>query len=656
MTRALTLAAVLVLALAAPASAAPRFLQPLALSDPASGSPSSPSVAMAPDGDAVLAWGIAGQAVEYVLRPADGPFGAPVTLPREPGRSHRAFEVAVGESGAAAIAVVECVGSPCPAANIRLLLRPAGAPAFGEPIHVASLVPKSVVPEVDVAVTPQGEALIVWTEPADTVTRVRAARVRADGAVGPIFTLSNEARTALFEATGIRQVVVDRRGNAIVHWRESGVGAASPSSAFLTWWPAGGVPEPATEVALSPEAEAVIVRAAAMDDAGNALLVLEGLSSNCLFQAHRQAGPGKAAVASSQPLACHTKPAEVHLGADAAGTFTLLYRAADAGRMRVFLATRPAGASAAFTAPVRIDGSDADAAVGQVGFALARDGRAIVAWERVDNRVQALVREAAGKPFGPPVDLPGNPVNPPRVVTSDRDEALVALHESGGSGPFKVTVHPFGEPVPHIAGPATAAPGETVRFAARSPWAPLASATWSWSDGAPGGSGPAISRTFTDPGTYTLTLSGSDAAGNANTSRLTVTVAAPPARPPDPAGPRGSAKLRLRLSRRAKQRIGRTRAIVVTATCLGEPCTLRPTATVRVREARRKRTRTIRLKGARRRAEAGRRVRLTIRISRRTAKRLVRAAGRRGLKATVTVRATGRTATVTRRVGVVLRR
>lgn len=58
---------------------------------------------------------------------------------------------------------------------------------------------------------------------------------------------------------------------------------------------------------------------------------------------------------------------------------------------------------------------------------------------------------------------------------------------------------------------------------------------WTWGDGSPGASGDAVTHAFAEPGSYEVTLTSSDAAGNSATARRTIVVTPPPGAGP-PAG------------------------------------------------------------------------------------------------------------------------
>jgi plastocyanin len=81
---------------------------------------------------------------------------------------------------------------------------------------------------------------------------------------------------------------------------------------------------------------------------------------------------------------------------------------------------------------------------------------------------------------------------------------------------------------------------------------------WTWGDNTGGGSGDAVTHTYTAPGTYEVALTVIDAAGNAATAKKAITVSAADATPPpsddDTTAPRDDAKspsLALRAPRKA---------------------------------------------------------------------------------------------------------
>jgi hypothetical protein len=58
---------------------------------------------------------------------------------------------------------------------------------------------------------------------------------------------------------------------------------------------------------------------------------------------------------------------------------------------------------------------------------------------------------------------------------------------------------------------------------------------WTWGDGSAGASGDAVTHSYAAPGTYEVTLTSTDAAGNAATAKRSITVTAPAATGPPPA-------------------------------------------------------------------------------------------------------------------------
>lgn len=90
--------------------------------------------------------------------------------------------------------------------------------------------------------------------------------------------------------------------------------------------------------------------------------------------------------------------------------------------------------------------------------------------------------------------------------------------------------------------PASAVAGQPVSMSATYAdlWSGLAGTSWNFGDGSTG-SGAQVSHTYAQPGTYTVTVTATDALGNQTTNTYSVAVTAPPPPPPKFTAPKLSA-------------------------------------------------------------------------------------------------------------------
>ena len=106
------------------------------------------------------------------------------------------------------------------------------------------------------------------------------------------------------------------------------------------------------------------------------------------------------------------------------------------------------------------------------------------------------------------------------------DHDLSATSDSGTIFAGAFDGEPPGAPALTATPAGTASAGEPVAFhaTATDSWSANLTFTWNFGDGSPEITGSEVTHVFANPGTYTVTLRASDAAGNAATATLTVTV------------------------------------------------------------------------------------------------------------------------------------
>jgi hypothetical protein len=534
------------LALVVPASsaAAPTWLAPRDLSGPEqtlTGTSPAPRVAVDAAGNAVAVWEqvASNDVVQAAFRAAGGQWTTAQDVSPKPGHGASPPDIALDGAGNAVV-----VWSDEPDASHRTILsadRPAASGVWQTPQPVSALGQQYRHPAV--AVDPAGDAVAVWQNEAATL--VQAAVRPAGGAwSAPKDVLSGSG------LLGVPKVAVDPAGNAVAVWlRSNGTNQI-------------------VEASVRP--------------AGGAWSMPQGLSAG--------------GQDSGQP----------QLTVDRAGNAIAVWpRFDDTGHAVVQAAIRPPGG--AWSAPKDVSSAGKDSYLPSV--AVDGNGNATLVWDRwsgTTSLVQTAVRPAGGA-WGPPVDVaPGTQPATPHVALDSAGNAVVVWNRSDGSNYLvqssrrdgtgtwsqprdvspsghnaseqQVAVDPAGNAVavwslatasnmtvqaagldaagPVLAGlavPTGGTVGASLSFSV-SPfdvWSALGGTPhWSFGDGT-SADGTTVGHAYGSAGTFSVTVSSSDAVGNQSSATRSVTIAAPPPPPPPPPPPtqcRVPKVLRLRLA------------------------------------------------------------------------------------------------------------
>jgi len=187
---------------------------PAVLSDPSQQS-FEPQIALDPQGDAIAVWaeteGLTNEVVQSAVRPvATGLWGTPVEL-SAPGAKSMTPQVALDGQGSA-VAVWE--RNDGTSSVIQSASRPAGTGTWGTPVGLSAEAEGKQAIAPQLAVSPQGAAIAVWT-------RNNGSDYVAEAAVGSTGTSLWQAPVELSvgneNADGV-QVAADGQGNALAVW------------------------------------------------------------------------------------------------------------------------------------------------------------------------------------------------------------------------------------------------------------------------------------------------------------------------------------------------------------------------------------------------------------------------------------------------------
>ncbi len=537
------LTVVLLGALAAPAHAAPSWLPPFTTS-PEGLQETFPALASAPDGTAVAAWRRNDGEhliVEAARRLPGQPFGPAAKL-TDPGLDGAAPQVGIDNVGNATVAWEEDVPAPGSGTRVRVARLPAGANAFESPQTLSSST--AVAPAIGVGAN--GTAVVAFRAN-DGSDRVMKAAIR-DGASGP-FGLAKtiSAPTDNFFATNntaVGEVVVGPDGSAVVVWAMNSVAVPAryelqtnergPNEEFAA---IGTTRSPASPVSAQEPT-------AAIDAAGRITIGWTEVADfnspsddNSIRTMTRPLGGGFGSASTASGSGELARGADLAAAAD--GTVVGVWVTGSGSSRRVEAAVRDPG-SASFSADLPLSPAGDGFVTPRVATNAAGDS--IVLWRDFDAGAIESARRIAGGGFAP-LPEPVNDSAPPAGTVLSYDVPTVALDDQGnatalwlfdvfrsGTHFYRVQGAGFDAVAPTLAAsvPPTAVSGAPVGMAAAAldRWGPVA-LHWAFGDGA-AGAGDAVSHAFGAAGAFNVTVTATDAVGNATSATRPIAVAAAP--------------------------------------------------------------------------------------------------------------------------------
>jgi hypothetical protein len=489
--------------------------------------------------------------------------GAPGWLPAqelsEVGHPAQYTSAAIGADGGASVAWVRSDGSN---ERVQVALRaPFGV--FQAPLTVSSEKQNAAFPQV--AQDGAGETTVVWWN--QTGGSIVEAATIAGGHVSPPVSLSEIKAAASFPT-----VAVNDRGDTVVAWIQDDGGSETATAVFRAAGGPFGVP-----VSLSASGQDAEFPRVAIDAAGDATVVwTRGNGTNKIVEAAYRPAAGSFGAAMS--LSASGESAKnPFVAMDDAGDTAVSWQREESGNEIAQVAVRPTGA--AFGAPTSLSAPGANAANPEV--ALDGQGEPTVVWTR-NNILQVAAGTRSGV-FSQPQSLADSAVYPSiaedpagAAVVGYRDpithQAAAAYRSAGGAfgGPLgispaeqtlvaggpgeetqmSVAIDDGGDALfgytasdgtsqrtaaalldgaaPGLGGlsiPTTAIAGAPVAFSV-SPLDQISSVTattWSFGD-ASSASGSTVTHTFARPGTYAVTVTATDAFGNATTQTASILV------------------------------------------------------------------------------------------------------------------------------------
>ena len=482
----------------------------------------------AANGESVAVWGQSTGLFVSVRLPG-GRFGEPVlAVPDEEYSSNP--ELAITPTGYTIMVWRQSVGG---ISQVMRAVREPGAPNFGPALQVSE--EDFAIPNVDpqVAVADDGTAMIVWKgqeiEADDTTTRIRKRLVAPggglDGAITPVSAVSPAGNQ-------FPDVVMGPTGFALVTWL---VGDGVTGDQGTSWMQPGGG---GSDVQILNSNSGTTLRGA-IDGDGNA--VIANRIGNDLIGNSRPTGPGQNFLLDQIVDLPGTQAFNPVVGMDAAGVTTVAIPYFAGGKEGIQVADRPAGAGQLFgTATKAIPEVEE---VNDPSLAVGANGTALLGYTTEDDRVYAAVRGAGAPQFSGPT----GPFSPEGRPTG----AVIAGADGAGKGlvtystldelsdDYTISALPYDD-VPVVTDlniPATVEQGKPANFSVNpvDGWADITSVEWEVDAGVKK-TGNQVTHTYATPGERTVTVTVTDALGNAATAGGPIQVTA--ATPPDATAPK----------------------------------------------------------------------------------------------------------------------
>jgi hypothetical protein len=523
------------LLLAAPAGAAPTWLAPSKLSA-AGRSAETPQVSVDAQGDALAVWarvdeGSGLTVIEASGRPAgSGSWQSPVKL-SDPMLQGTVPEVALDSSGDAVATWLSYDGSEY---SIDAATRPGLNGAWQSPVTLKTVGMSLMEPAgPDLAVDPAGEAVVVWPRAEKTI---EASTKPAGGSFQTPETLSSGA-----EAQHPAEVAIDAAGEATAVWEGKSGGDVLTTAAIKS---AGGKWQAAKALS-APGGNANEPRVA-MNARGDAVAIWERFEGEEIIEAASKPASSStwgAPTGLTKPETGKGEPAGQQVAIDASGDLVGVWSRTDASH-DIVEATDGHVSRASWTAPVAVSGLGGNVEEAPE-VSVNGAGNAVVVWERLSGTsevIEAASGLAASGSWQAPVALSanGNQAAEAQVAVDAQGNAAATWKRFDGTSYIaEATGFAFAGPLlspPSI--PATGTVGKSLSFStsASDVWSAPGTPSWSFGDGTSQAGGN-TAHAYGSPGTYTVTVSSTDAVGNTTSASGTVRIAAAGVVVPTPLSP-----------------------------------------------------------------------------------------------------------------------
>jgi PKD domain-containing protein len=444
---------------------------PLDLSPPGNESSNASRVAEDAAGEATVVWNSSVEKSNYIMEAATvkgGILSAPAKL-SAPGQNAISPALAVDERGDAIIAWTRNNGAD---EIVQASFRPAGG-VFGAPVNLSAASGNAAPTSPRVAIDAAGDATVVWEWSNGGAEVIQeATRPAATGSFTPPATLSNPAESSIQPS-----VAMNAEGDTVVGWVWAHSGANTVAQATVR--PAGGkFSEPAS-----------LSASAAGCNADHPQVALDGSGGSTVVWACTIGGFESVVEYSNGTLAGTFSPT---MGLAFEAWFPSIAEDAAGDTLVGYATFRADGAAAAFRPAGGAFGADQE--ISSAGQFVDSEGGLKVAMSGDGDGAFGFIAEESGGEFIPRMSL--------------LDTVGVELE--------KVSI------------PTTATAGVPVTFSAQPRDRAFSAPTVSWAFGdASSASGSSVTHTFTNPGTYSVSVTADAAPGDSVTHTGTIIVVAP---------------------------------------------------------------------------------------------------------------------------------
>jgi hypothetical protein len=464
-------------------------------------------------GDATVGWSQfdgTDYEVDIASRPAGGPWGAPTRLSL-PGENAGGVRIAANARGDA-VAVWETF-NPLPGPGDRSAVASTRSGPTGEwsaPVVLAET--GAAIPEQQVAIDAQGDAVALWTAAGEHEARVETSFLPVGGswsAPAPLSPGKSDGRPGL---------TVDPHGNFTAIWEGfDRIETAERQAGSASW----GEPTLLSDQFVGSPT----IAAGAGGDVAAAWILALNNDERRIETAFKPAGGAWGPP--SDASAIHEVIWRPSIAVDSHGDSAVIWSAAsETIDGPVEAAFRPAGGD--WQPPTQLAETGAGDTRPRVMFGPADEALALWWGTAVGGVIQSATRPAGGD-WQPPTTLAGGvPYSSrPELAIDPRGDAA-AIWENGlgfGQGTVQAAGYSAAPTLGQVSIPATARVGEPVLFAASpaSVWSTVGATAWDFGDGSSAvGTNP--THTYTTAGTYTVTLTSTDLQGTATTTTGNVTV------------------------------------------------------------------------------------------------------------------------------------
>jgi PKD domain len=519
--------------LAGPAAAGAAGWLPAAPPATAANGPSGAVVAVHPAGDAIAAWtgdgGRGTQSLVVATRPAGGPWSTPAPLASDVGVDAPA--VTMDAAGNATVVWIESPDGSAFAAHAAR--RDAASGTWSAPHDFPT--GNVADPLTQVHANALGNVVAAWVEhdPDTGVASVQAAVADGAGSWSAPTTLSDPADASV--AFGRPQIAPDASGGALVGWTAQRIADPFEYVIQTSTDSGGGVWSAARDVLSNGESISPVRLVGS--DGGDAVATWFQGSPATLWGAFRLNGNWSVdSVSDDVAPACVPMQA---LGADAGGGATVVWKVESTGGLEAVPLT-DGGPEAATTVLSPNGELIEDVAIDQ--------GRVVfVAHDSGSDTDAVLASRRTGGGWSPPALLAdagaGTSLAGPDLATDAGGNALASWTATDALGAKSIAAAAFQATRPQLSAVSVPASGTAgaqlaVSASATSTFATIAQTSWDFGDGTPAAGGAAVSHTYAQAGTYTVTVTATDSVGNTAQATRQVTIAAAPVTtPPSPRAP-----------------------------------------------------------------------------------------------------------------------